>query len=145
MRIFARVAAAPKAPPGVPASADPPTDEKLEPPIVGAISRGSQEAFVMLFDRTAGTIRAELTARLPDSEQRIPILAATYVEVWWLAGCHRGAEPDVTRWIRGILDRRIADAHRATGQPVKGEPRPSRSELELADLLGRPIDRLWPV
>ena len=92
----------------------------------------------MLFDRTAGTIRTELTARLPDAKQRVPILAATYVEVWWLAGCHRGAEFDVTHWIRGILDRRIADAHRATGRQVEGDPRPSRSELELA---AGPADR----
>jgi hypothetical protein len=98
-----------------------------------------------MFDRTAGTISAELRARLADPEQRVPILAATYVEVWWLAGCRRGAEPDVTHWIRGILDRRIADAHRATGRQIEGEPRPGRSELELAGLLGRPIDRLWPV
>jgi hypothetical protein len=145
MQFFARIAAARKAPPGVLASAWPPSDENLEPSIVEAVSRGSQEAFVMLFDRTAGTIRAELTARLPDPEQRVPMLAATYVEVWWLAGCHRGAESDVTRWIRGILDRRIADAHRATGRHVSGEPRPSRAELELAELLGQPIDSLWPV
>jgi len=145
MQLFARIAAARKAHSGVPAGAGPPSDESLELAILEAISQGSQQAFVMLFDRTAGTIRAELTARLPDPEQRVPILAATYVEVWWLAGCHRGAEPDVRRWIRGILDRRIADAHRATGRHLEGEPRPSRSELELADLLGQPIDRLWPV
>ena len=145
MRIFARIVAPPTAPPGVPAGAGPPTDENVEPSMVEAISRGSQEALVMLFDRTAGIICAELTARVADPEQRVPILAATYVEVWWLAGCHRGAEPDVTHWIRAILDRRIADAHRATGRQVDGEPRPGRSELELAGLLGRPIDRLWPV
>lgn len=145
MHLFSRIAAGRKASSGVPAGAGPPSDENLESSIVEAISRGSQEAFVILFDRTVGTIRAELTARLPDPEQRVPILAATYVEVWWLAGCHRGAEPDVTRWIRGILDRRMADAHRATGRHVEGEPRPSRSELELADLLGQPIDSLWPV
>jgi len=81
----------------------------------------------------------------PGARPRVQILAATYVEVWWLAGCHRGEEPDVWRWIRGILDRRIADAHRATSRHLEGEPRPSRSELELADLLSQPIDRLWPV
>jgi hypothetical protein len=120
-----------------------PTDANLEPSIVEAISWGSQEALVMLFDRTVGTIRTELTARLPDAKQRVPILAATYVEVWWLAGCHRGAEFDVTHWIRGILDRRIADAHRATGRQVEGDPRPAARSWNW--LLGRPIDSLWPV
>ena len=145
MQLFSRFGGGRKASSGIPAGAGPPSAENLESSIVEAISRGSQEAFVMLFDRTAGTIRSELTARLPDPEQRVPILAATYVEVWWLAGCHRGAEPDVTRWLGGILDRRIADAHRATGRHLDGEPRPSRSELELADLLGQPIERLWSI
>lgn len=145
MRIFACNAASRKAPPGALAGAGPPTDENLEPSIMEAISQGSLEAFVMLVDRTAGAVGAELTARLPDPEQRVPIFAATYVEVWWLAGCRSGAEPDVTHWIRRILDRRIADAHRDTGRQVETEPRPGRAELELAGLLGRPIDRLWPV
>ena len=70
MQLFARIAAARRASSGFPAGAGP-SDENLEPSIVEAISRGSQEAFVILFDRTAGTIRAELTARLPDPEQRV--------------------------------------------------------------------------
>ncbi|MEU4222202.1 hypothetical protein [Actinoplanes sp. NPDC026623] len=110
-----------------------------------AISRGSRDAFAVLFDRTAGAIGAELTARLADPEQRVPILAATYVEVWWLAGCRSGAESDVTQWIRRILDRRIVDARRTMGRHVEREPQPGRAELELAGLLGRPVDRFWPV
>jgi hypothetical protein len=131
-------------PTGALAGTSPPTDERPAP-LVQAISRGSQQAFVVLFDCTAASISAELTTRLADPEQRVAILAAAYVEVWWLAGCRSGAEPDITDWIRRILDRRIADVRQTAGQQVEREPRPGRAELELASLLGRSVEHLWPV
>ncbi|WP_143162783.1 sigma-70 family RNA polymerase sigma factor [Couchioplanes caeruleus] len=82
-------------------------DKNLENSLLEAIARGSQEAFGVLFDRTAGVVGADLTTRLRDPEQRAAILAASYLEVWWLAGCRSGVEPDVTQWVRRILDRRI--------------------------------------
>jgi hypothetical protein len=131
---------------------DSPTDDGLGWSLMEAISGGSQEAFVLLFDRTADAIAAELAARLPEPGQRLPIFAATYVEAWWLAGC-RGTVPDVTHWLKRILDRRIADAHLTAAHGVDGKLPPGRvdgklppgrAELELADLLGRPIALLWP-
>ena len=78
-------------------------------PLVEAISRGSREAFVMLFDFTSRALRAELASHLPEAERAVVVFAATYVEVWWLAGCHDGSEIDVVEWLRRILRRRIAD------------------------------------
>jgi DNA-directed RNA polymerase specialized sigma24 family protein len=115
----------------------------LDPPIMRAIARGDRTALTALFDRTAAAVRADLAARVPAAEQRAPILAATYVEVWWLARC-RGAHPDVTHWLGRIVGRRVADAHRTAGSPVLPEPRPCCAERELAGLLNRPVDRLWP-
>ena len=123
-------------------------------PIIGAISRGSREAFALLFDRTSDGVRAELVLRLPDADQRAAVVfAATYVEVWWLAGCHSDPQVDAGEWIRRILHRRIADlgplAMRQARVPSPAlqpaaDLRPSCAELELAALLGRPIWRLWP-
>jgi hypothetical protein len=121
---------------------DPVVDRTL-PSIMDAISGGSREAFVALFDRTAGFISVELTACLADADERAAILAATYVEVWWLAGCRSSADPDVPQWIRRILHRRVKAAHRAVSPPTGWQQRPSRAELELATLLDRSIDRLW--
>jgi hypothetical protein len=111
---------------------------------IDAISQGSREAFTLLFEQTAGPVGAELAARFPDPDQCLRLLAATYVEVWWLAGCGTGAEPGVTDWIMRILQRRMADATRSTGVPGGGDPHRSYATMELADLLGRPVDRLWP-
>lgn len=114
-------------------------------PIVAAISGGSQEAFVMLFDLTSDAVRCELASRLPDEEQAIVVFAATYVEVWWLAGCHDGSEIDAVEWIRQILNRRIADVSVRAGRASvpAGNPWPSYVEDELESLLGRPVERRW--
>jgi hypothetical protein len=120
-----------------------PADDRTLPSIMDAISRGSREAFVLLFDRTAGAIGVELTACSADTEPRAAILAATYVEVWWLAGCRSSTDRDVQQWISRILHRRAMAVHRAVSSPAGWEQRPSRAELELAILLGRPVDRLW--
>ncbi|MFD1364356.1 hypothetical protein [Actinoplanes sichuanensis] len=110
-----------------------------------AISRGSHQAFAALVDRTAEILAADLTARLTEPRQRTAILAATYVEVWWLAGRRSDADADVKQWIGRILERRIADSCRVPTGRAHHEPGHSRAEHELADLLDRPIDDLWPV
>jgi hypothetical protein len=118
-------------------------------PTVTAISGGSRDAFALLFDRTSDTVRAELALRLPDADRAATVFASTYVEVWWLAGCHNDPGLDAAEWIRHILQRRIADADPdGRRQPITSpvsDLRPSCAELELAYLLGRPVARLWPV
>jgi hypothetical protein len=124
-----------------------------DPSTVAAISRGSREAFVALFDRTSDTIRAELALHLPNESHAVPVFAATYVEVWWLAGCRPGPELDAEAWIKQILHRRIGEEDRNARQlprtPVLSvnltlDPRSCSAELELAALLGRPVRRLRP-
>ena len=103
--------------------------------LVELISCGSVPAFATLFARTSAAARAELVARLPDAGRADEILAASYVEVWWLAGCHRAPEVDVTTWITGIVRRRAAEL------PTWEGPRPSYAELEFAAILRRSVDR----
>lgn len=120
-------------------------------PTLAAISRGSREAFTSLFDRTSGAVHAELASRLPDPERAAAVFAATYLEVWWLAGCKSGAELGAGEWINRILHRRIADAMAgrqwrtaSLTSESSTDLRPSCAELELAALLGRPVRRLRP-
>ena len=114
--------------------------------LVELISGGSVPAFVALFDRTSDAVRAELALGLPGAARISEIFAASYIEVWWLAGCHGAAERDITAWIIGIVRRRIAEGcrgtHRRDGPSVPEGPRPSYAELEIAALLRRPVDRL---
>lgn len=109
------------------------------------ISRGDRDAFATLFDHTRGTVRAGIDARLPDPQYAVEVFTATYVEVWWLAGCRTGRDEDVLAWINRIAERRIADA-REPGAPselISGEavdPHHLRSVRELSSLLGRPLN-----
>ena len=102
--------------------------------LVELISRGNVPAFAMLFARTSEAARAELAAHLPSVGRAGEVLAASYVEVWWLAGCHCSPDVDVTGWITGIVRRRVAEL------PAWGGPRPSYAELEFAAILRRPVD-----
>lgn len=135
--------------PVVPADAGPVAsdfEQAGDSTLIGLISQGSVPAFAELFDRTAEATRAELAAEFPGTARRTEILAASYLEVWWLAGCHRTPEVDAAAWVGGIVRRRIHEAARGTsrhGEHAASEgPRPSYSELEIAALLGRPVDDL---
>ncbi|MFG1607923.1 hypothetical protein [Actinoplanes sp. NPDC049265] len=114
--------------------------------LIDLISRGSVPAFAALFERTSDAVRAELAIDQTGVVRVNEILAATYLEVWWLAGCRRMAEADVTGWITGIARRRIAEATRGAartgGRTAVDGPRPTYAELEIAALLRRPVDRL---
>ncbi|MEV6633671.1 hypothetical protein AB0M54_23260 [Actinoplanes sp. NPDC051470] len=135
---------------GSPEPVEPPAEIDVEgssdSTLIELISRGSVPAFVALFDRTSEAARAELAAGLPDDRRVSEVLAATYVEVWWLAGCERAPEVDGMSWIVSILRRRISDAARLVGRPAAlTVSRLSYAELELAALLQRPVDRLTRV
>jgi hypothetical protein len=106
------------------------------------ISRGSRVAFKTLFDETAGPIGTRLETQLRDRGRAAGIVAATYIEVWWLAGCHTGPDDDILRWIDDIVERRLTDVTRPRNE--RSDPRSHRAALELADLLDRPIWQLDP-
>ncbi|MEU4427393.1 hypothetical protein AB0F81_42780 [Actinoplanes sp. NPDC024001] len=117
-------------------------DGSSEVVLLDAVSRGSVPAFLALVDRTSAAVRAVL-AEIPPGHGRNEILAASYLEVWWLAGCHLEADLDVTAWITGIARRRVADA--GIDPPAQGERLgPGYAELEFAALFRRPVgDPLW--
>jgi hypothetical protein len=119
--------------------------------LMDPISRGSRDAFVTLFDHTRDTVRAGIDSRLRDPQSAAAVFAATYVEVWWLAGCHTGPDVDVIAWIDRIVERRSAEAGPDPDPPAPSEepgpadaadPQHLRAALELSSLLGRPVDPL---
>jgi hypothetical protein len=117
--------------------------------LMDPISRGSRDAFVTLFDHTRGAVRAGIGARLRDPQSAAAVFAATYVEVWWLAGCHTGPDVDVIAWIDSIVERRSTEARPDPGLPAPStepadaaEPQHLRAALELSSLLGRPVEPL---
>ncbi|MEU4557500.1 hypothetical protein AB0F72_03880 [Actinoplanes sp. NPDC023936] len=117
--------------------------------LMDQISRGDRDAFAILFDHTRDIVRSRIDSRLPDPRSVGAVFAATYVEVWWLAGCRTGRDEDVVAWINQIVGRRIADARPPSAPPERTSDEAvdfqySRSVLELSSLLGRPADPLTP-
>jgi hypothetical protein len=110
--------------------------------LMSAISRGSASAFAELYDRTSPAVRTAVAALSPDAGQRDEVIAASYLEVWWLAGCHTGHDLDAVEWITGIARRRIVDAGIGGRPSSGGGTSPGYARLELAALLRRPADEL---
>jgi hypothetical protein len=125
------------------------------------ISNNERDAFAELFDHLSRRLLATVQSRVPDPHRATAIVTATFVEVWWLAGCHAGPDCDVVAWVDRIAHRRAGEGPPATdaaGQPAGSastQPAGSASitaadvaalrdrcaELELTALLGRPAGR----
>jgi hypothetical protein len=114
--------------------------------LIRRIAHDDRSAFVELFDQCSGLVVAELQKQVSDRDLVAGILAGTFVEVWWLAGCHVDPDTDVMRWLGEIVRRRVADSRPAaasSGDPAGPGPNlisPAWTqgiEVELAGLLGR--------
>jgi hypothetical protein len=127
---------------GIPSAAI--TGESSDAVLLEAVSQGSVLAFRALVERTSMAVGALLAELLSDCEWRDEILAATYLEVWWLAGCHIQPDIDATNWIAGIARRRAAETH-ADPVPDGEGPRTGYAQLEFATLLRRPAGAPRPV
>ena len=110
--------------------------------LVRRISGDDGAAFVELFDRLSGPLYDRLRSRLSDPPRAAATITATFVEVWWLAGCHAGPDADVMVWINQIVERRVKKseptAAMVTGPAGLASVGSRSADLELAALLGRP-------
>ncbi|BEL05585.1 hypothetical protein Q0Z83_037760 [Actinoplanes sichuanensis] len=123
-----------------PARRTPSTDingDSSDTMLLEAVSKGSVLAFRALVERTSVAVGAVLAELLSERVWRDEILAATYLEVWWLAGCHVQPDIEATKWIVGIARRRAAETH-ADPVPDGEGPRTGYAHLEFAALLRGP-------
>jgi DNA-directed RNA polymerase specialized sigma24 family protein len=110
------------------------------------IADDDRGAFTELFYRVSGPVSSAVRRQVSDPLRVASVVAGTFVEVWWLAGCHINPETDVMAWINKIAWRRVADS-RPPAKPAADSVAPTpvvltalwtqRVEVELAGLLGR--------
>jgi hypothetical protein len=81
--------------------------------LIVRIARRDHAAFTALYDDTFNCLRDGLDLRLGDTAWADGVLAATYVEIWWLAGGHTHPASDAVAWMNDIVERRVAE-----GPPV---------------------------
>jgi hypothetical protein len=101
-------------------------------------------AFGELFDHCSGLVLSGLRGQVSDPYRVAAVLAGTFVEVWWLAGCHIDPDTNVMAWIGEIVQRRVADSRPASpssadlaspGLGLLGARWAQGVEVELACLL----------
>ena len=96
------------------------------------VADGDRRAFRLLHKKFTGPVHHRVRAALPGPEDVPAIVCATFVEVWWLARHHCGA--DTREWILGIAGRRADECRRC---PSTDWPQPrDSSQVALAQLLG---------
>jgi hypothetical protein len=114
--------------------------------LIRRIAGDDRGAFVELFDQCSALVVADLCERVADRHRVAGVVAGTFVEVWWLAGCHVDADTDVMVWLGEIVQRRVADSRPAAtslsgpavpGLNLIGPAWTQGIEVELAGLLGR--------
>ncbi|MBW6439808.1 hypothetical protein KZ829_39390 [Actinoplanes hulinensis] len=114
--------------------------------LIRRISDNDRGAFAELFDQCSGLVLPGLRGQVPDQHRVAGILAGTFIEVWWLAGCHVDPDTDVMAWIDEIVQRRVADSWPAApsaanptspGRGILGALWAHSIEVELAGLLSR--------
>jgi hypothetical protein len=114
--------------------------------LIRRIADDDHDAFAELFDRCSGLVSRLLDRQVSDRNRAAGVLAGTFVEVWWLAGCRVAPETDVMAWIDKIVQRRVADSRPSV--PASANPAPPSLnsldapwtqgvEVELAGLLRR--------
>ncbi|MET3424793.1 hypothetical protein BJ973_004005 [Actinoplanes tereljensis] len=114
--------------------------------LIRHIADDDRDAFRELFDRCSGRVAAGLRRQVSDQHRFAGVFAGTFVEVWWLAGCHVDPDVDVVAWIDEIVQRRVTDSRPAalsaaiSASPDAGSLGPMWAqgvEAELAGLLRR--------
>jgi DNA-directed RNA polymerase specialized sigma24 family protein len=84
------------------------------------VAGADRSALAELYRIVSADVRVQVEHTLPDPGDVDAVMAATFVEVWWLARGHAGSHLDVRVWIRAIASRRAGDRHRnnaAGGSP----------------------------
>lgn len=135
-----------------PPGADDRVDEQSMARLLRRVAASDQSAFVMLYDAMSSHVRRQALAELSSGNAADAVVAATFLQVWWLAPLHNPDDADAPAWITAIAAGRIADrrhksAHAPSAADADGQQRSPWSVLSnayddtvamvLAGLLGR--------
>ena len=90
-----------------------PRDSRVLDTLLHRVANADQPALAELYRMVSTDIRVQVEQTLSDPGDVDAVMAATFVEVWWLARGHAASHPDVRAWIRSIATRRACERHRA--------------------------------
>ena len=77
--------------------------------LVQQVADADGRAFARLYQALAPAVARDLRPAMPDPADAAAVIAATFVEVWWLARFHAAAGTDVPAWVMAVARRRAWD------------------------------------
>jgi hypothetical protein len=95
-------------------------------------------AIAELYRIVSADIRAQVEQTVPDPGDVNAVMAATFVEVWWLARGHAASHPDVRAWIRAIASRRSSERTRS-GAGAGASPIDISGSHATCDAIASPV------
>jgi len=87
-------------------------DSRVLDTLLHRVACADGSALADLYRIVSADIRVQVEQTLPDPGDVNAVMAATFVEVWWLARGHAASHPDVRAWIQAIASRRTGERNR---------------------------------
>lgn len=84
-------------------------DSRVLDTLLHRVACADCSAIAELYGIVSADIRVQVEQTVPDPGDVDAVMAATFVEVWWLARGHAASHPDVRAWIRAIASRRSSE------------------------------------
>lgn len=88
-------------------------DSRVLNTLLHRVAGADRSALAELYRIVSADVRVQVEHILPDPGDVDAVMAATFVEVWWLARGHVASDPDVRVWIRAIASRRAGERDRS--------------------------------
>jgi DNA-directed RNA polymerase specialized sigma24 family protein len=104
--------------------------------LVRRVAASDLTAFVLLYDALSSEVRQQVGAVLSAGDAVDAVVAATFLQVWWLAPFRGPDDEDVPAWIRGIASGRIADRRRNAVVTPPADHVPAQQRLPWSVLSG---------
>ena len=130
-------------------------DSRVLDTLLHRVACADCSALTELYRIVSTDIRVNVEQTLPDPDDVNTVMAATFVEVWWLARGHAVSHPDVRAWIQAIASRRTSERNRnragagASPTDISGSRMTSdiasRVQDETTALMYATLINGWPV
>jgi RNA polymerase sigma-70 factor, ECF subfamily len=101
---------------------------------VAAIACGDQQAFDVLYDRTAGQVLGVVRRVVRDPAQSEEVMQEALLVVWREAARYDAEQGSAAAWIMMLAHRRAVDRVRAEERSAQRERRAARAEIAYDDV-----------
>jgi RNA polymerase sigma-70 factor, ECF subfamily len=112
-------------------------------PLIGAVARGDDGAFELVYEQLSGPVYGVILAVLRDPAQAEEVAQEVFLEMWRLAVCYDSGKGSATGWALTIARHRAIDRVRAANASAARELRAARAlpPAQASDTVADAADR----